>query len=243
MTALLVSVRSAAEAEAALDGGAALIDVKEPARGSLGRAELATIAEVVRVVAGRRPVSAALGELREEGGGCPQGPTGLAFLKWGLAGCGGHRTAWEAELRQAALFLRPGCRLVAVAYADWQRAGAPPPWEVLAFACSHPGSPFLLDTWRKDGTTLLDWLPPWQVEEFCRLSRAAGVPAALAGSLGLEEVRALRRAGPDWFAVRGAACQGRDRTAAIDRGKVRALADVLAEELPVGIGADEPQPR
>ena len=37
-TQLLVSVRSPAEALAALEGGAALIDVKEPARGSLGRA-------------------------------------------------------------------------------------------------------------------------------------------------------------------------------------------------------------
>ncbi len=33
MTRLLVSVRSAAEAEAALTGGASVIDVKEPTRG------------------------------------------------------------------------------------------------------------------------------------------------------------------------------------------------------------------
>ena len=37
-TRLLVSVRSAAEAEEALAGGAALIDVKEPANGPLGKA-------------------------------------------------------------------------------------------------------------------------------------------------------------------------------------------------------------
>ena len=36
---LLVSVRSGAEAEAALAGGADLIDVKEPTRGALGRAD------------------------------------------------------------------------------------------------------------------------------------------------------------------------------------------------------------
>ena len=62
---LLVSVRDAAEAAAALAGGAALIDVKEPARGSLGRADAATIAAVVAAVGGRVPVSVALGELRE----------------------------------------------------------------------------------------------------------------------------------------------------------------------------------
>ena len=37
---LLVSVRSAEEARAALEGGAALIDVKEPSRGSLGSASV-----------------------------------------------------------------------------------------------------------------------------------------------------------------------------------------------------------
>ena len=54
MTRLLVSVRSAAEAEAALSGGASVIDVKEPTRGALGRADDAVIADVVRSPAGRR---------------------------------------------------------------------------------------------------------------------------------------------------------------------------------------------
>src|SRR3954468_1178551 len=83
-TGLLVSVRSPAEAEDALRGGAALIDVKEPACGSLGRASDQTIAEVLRQVAGRRPVSAACGELKDN---LPLFPApGLRYVKWGLAG-------------------------------------------------------------------------------------------------------------------------------------------------------------
>src|SRR5438045_845951 len=108
---LLVSVRSAAEAEAALEGGAAVIDVKEPANGPLGRADDETIAAVVRRVAGRRPVSAALGEL--PGQPAPYVGGGLSYMKWGLAGWGGED--WQAALgaairragRQAA-----GCRVV-----------------------------------------------------------------------------------------------------------------------------------
>src|SRR5437763_1899892 len=57
---LQVSVRSAAEAESALAGGADLIDVKEPSRGPLGAADAAVIRDVITAVAGRRPVSAAL---------------------------------------------------------------------------------------------------------------------------------------------------------------------------------------
>ena len=60
MTRLLVSVRNAAEAETALAGGATVIDVKEPSRGSLGRVDDATLAEVMRR-GGRRPISAGVG--------------------------------------------------------------------------------------------------------------------------------------------------------------------------------------
>lgn len=59
---LLVSVRNAEEAVQAADSGADIIDVKEPEFGSLGFAGGATIREVVDAVAGRIPVSAALGE-------------------------------------------------------------------------------------------------------------------------------------------------------------------------------------
>jgi uncharacterized protein (UPF0264 family) len=63
MTRLLVSVRDAAEARAVLDAGAHLIDVKEPRRGSLGAADGRQVADVLNTVAGRVPVSAAMGEL------------------------------------------------------------------------------------------------------------------------------------------------------------------------------------
>ena len=132
MTNLLVSVRSAEEAEAALAGGAGLIDVKEPNHGALGFAGEDVIEEVLRVVDGRCPVSAALGELssrlRLSARGIRDASSSLipralsrkrlAFAKWGLAGC----DTWAHELTQVAAHLPTGCRPVAVAYADWQRA-------------------------------------------------------------------------------------------------------------------------
>src|SRR3954462_13918444 len=102
---LLVSVRDAAEAVVALAGGAGLIDVKEPVRGPLGRADAATMAAVVHVVGGRVPISAALGELRE----CPlaglaaQLPRGISLVKWGLAGLAGE--AWPRLLLNARYFV------------------------------------------------------------------------------------------------------------------------------------------
>src|SRR5947208_3448859 len=97
MTDLLVSVRSVAEAETVLGAGAALIDVKEPARGSLGRADDETVAAIVRRVTGRRLVSAALGELLD-GSSLPS-LEGLQFVKWGLAGCA--QRDWQDALLRA----------------------------------------------------------------------------------------------------------------------------------------------
>jgi uncharacterized protein (UPF0264 family) len=228
MAELLVSVRSAEEAAAALAGGAALIDIKEPSRGSLGRPDAATIACVLQTVAGRRPVSVALGELLHT----PSLPSlhGLSYAKWGLAGCG-ERESWRAELESAIEPWRrvtPECRWVAVAYADWRRAQAPPPEDVCAFACQRRAGAFLLDTWHKDGTTLLDWLSPTTVGELTACCRLAGVRVALAGSLRLDQLAALLPVNPDWFAVRGAVCRDGDRRQEICPERIRDWADFLS---------------
>ncbi|MBI3410473.1 MAG: hypothetical protein HY040_19210 [Planctomycetes bacterium] len=227
---LLVSVRSVEEADAALAGGAALIDVKEPAHGSLGRADAAVIAAVARRVAGRQPVSAALGELCDFDGIIPQG---LAYVKCGLANC--RRESWRSFLQDQWRRTEPPLA-VAVAYADWQCAVAPPLDEVASFAQERPGSVLLIDTHCKDSATpdrsgrptLLDWVSVAEVVDLCASCRCAGVRVALAGSLGLKEIAVLRSAAPDWFAVRGAVCSGGLREGAVVADKVRALADLIA---------------
>jgi len=65
---LLVSVRDAIDASAALAGGADIIDAKEPASGALGAVDLATFQHIVAAVANARLVTAALGT-RELGRG------------------------------------------------------------------------------------------------------------------------------------------------------------------------------
>lgn len=217
MAQLLVSVRSAEEAATALAGGAHLIDVKEPARGSLGRADATVVDEVVRLVAGRRPVSAAFGELLEPQP--PHVPEGLSYIKWGLAGCESEGD-WRHRLLSAKRFVehtafscQPTC--VAVAYADHQRASAPTPVAVVDFASANGWQVLLVDTWRKDGTTLLDWLSLGELASLRRQCRASEIRIALAGSLGVEEIEQLRRLEPDWFAVRGAACREGQRTRAV----------------------------
>jgi uncharacterized protein (UPF0264 family) len=227
---LLVSVRSASEAQIARVWGASLIDVKEPSRGSLGRAGDAVIQSVLNQVGGVCPVSAALGELRD-GSPLPWGWEALAYLKWGLAGCAGRD--WKALLARRAE--RTGSRAVIVAYADAELTGAPAVEEVLAFACRRPwADPVLLvDTFDKSPSplglkrTLFDWLPLEKLAVICGACREQGVRVALAGSLGLEEVRRLVPLVPDWIAVRGAVCENNDRGQTLSAGGVHALVNLL----------------
>jgi uncharacterized protein (UPF0264 family) len=207
-------------------GGAALIDVKEPAKGPLGPAPAEVVGAVVDAVAGRAPVSAARGELVDAGEEAFD-PSRLAYVKWGLAGCADRDWAGAWRRRRGAVE-GSGCRVVAAAYADWRRAGAPAVGEVLHLAIAERAAVLLVDTWGKDGTTLLDWLSISEVVELADRCRSAGVRVALAGSLGAREIEALARARPDWFAVRGAACGRGQRQGEIDEARVRRLADAAA---------------
>jgi uncharacterized protein (UPF0264 family) len=228
---LLVSVRDAEEVDVAILGGAGLIDVKEPTRGALGMAEGTVVTAVVKAVAGRRPVSAALGELSDAATDLPgELDAGLAFVKIGLAGCG-RRRGWAGLLAELRTKIETGSttKLVAVAYADWRRADAPRPQDVISFALSEHCAAFLFDTWQKDGSTLLDWMTLTELAGICEHFRVAGVTVALAGALGRWQIRQLLSARPDWFAVRGSACIGGGREGWLSRERVERLVHVLTD--------------
>jgi uncharacterized protein (UPF0264 family) len=230
MTRLLVSVRGAAEAEICLRCGVDLIDVKEPLRGALGAADAAVIEEVVALVAGRAPVSAALGELldledarREEIAALP---AGLRYAKLGLAGAGGDRQ-WPARLARALEALPPGVSPVAVAYADWQAAGAPSPREVLSAARELRAAAVLLDTWDKRRGDLFTACSLDDVVRLIDACRRMDAISVIGGSLRGEAICRVVAKRPDFVAVRGAACRG-GREGGIDADLVASLQRALA---------------
>ena len=233
---LLVSVRSAAETVEALEGGADIIDIKEPGDGSLGEAPLVVRKAVVEAVAGRAPVSAALGELRLRRRDWKlEHQPGITLYKMGLSGVGGED--WRALLDQARAEIRRGSRgeadLVAVAYADWRLAGSPDPEEVLGHAVDSAFPFFLVDTWDKlegDLSTFLDWD---RIAVLSQRARLGGVRFVAAGKLGLGEFQSAAAAGVDVIAVRGAATAG-ERTARVERSAVEGLSRLIHGELTAG---------
>jgi uncharacterized protein (UPF0264 family) len=222
---LLVSVRSVQEAQAALAGGAAVIDIKEPDRGPLGQADPRVWREVRAVVPAAVPVSVALGELHEWRRGGRRPPTaeeftGLAYRKLGLAGAG---PGWERDWADLRREWGPGPAWIAVVYADWTRARAPHPAAIREAALAADDcAGILIDTWDKSrpGRPAVDatWAP-WVAE----MRRGRPLLLALAGSLDEVAIARLAPLAPELFAVRGAACTGGDRRAAIDRERVAGL--------------------
>jgi uncharacterized protein (UPF0264 family) len=100
---LLVSVAAAAEVAAALEGGADLIDAKDPRRGPLGPVSIDALRRIHAACARARPVSAALGDATSEAAIEDDARTfcaaGAAFVKIGFAD---HACVKRVELLLAA---------------------------------------------------------------------------------------------------------------------------------------------
>lgn len=213
MTKLLVSVRDVAEARVAAGAGVDLIDVKEPRRGSLGAATPRDIREIARVIAGRVPLSVALGELADWDASSTQlapavsASRAIRFAKLGLAGMNNDRH-WEVRWAGGWSSLPASVGRVAVVYADWRKAKSPSPDAVVRAAKRHDCKAVLLDTFDKRGGSLVDLWSMEELSDWVRTVQRNGLISVVAGSLTREtigEVAALR---PDYVAVRGAACRG-----------------------------------
>ena len=228
---LLVSVRSGAEVESALAGGADIIDAKEPAHGSLGPVSAEALAEILGRVPGEQALSIALGDVTDsrDVGEAITSQSLVArlapiYLKLGFAGVTGRnrlesmiQTAVRASVRHPA-----SPRIVVVAYADWARAGALAPDAITEIAAAGGAAGVLLDTWVKDGRGLLGCMDRPDLEHWVGRARDAGLLTAVAGELKLEDIGLVSAAGADVVGVRGAACDG-GRQGRVNAGRVRAL--------------------
>ena len=158
MTRLLVSVRSLAECQTALDAGVDVLDVKEPDRGSLGRPAAAVLQQIADRVDGQLPVSAALGELIDcDAVSLSDLPASLTYAKLGLSGCAGV-SDWPDRWARAWQALPQRTQRVAVAYADWDQARAPQWREIIEQARRLDCRVLLVDTFDKTRGSLPRYL-------------------------------------------------------------------------------------
>lgn len=230
---LLVSVRTPDEALDALAGGAGIIDIKDPASGSLGMAPLLDQYQIAATVRASSPVplSAALGELADwQSQPMPVLPPHLQYAKIGLAGMGAEphwRAIWKQVRTEFDVLRGKSLEWVAVAYADADRAGAPSVKEVLHAAIEEGCRVFLIDTWQKGAERLVDLLSLPQLRELIERAHFHQLKVGLAGQIVRSDLPALLEISPDIIAVRGAACQSGDRGGAISASEVATLVAAL----------------
>ncbi len=220
---LLVSVENTIEARAARRGGAEIVDAKDPRSGALGPVSLDSFRGLCAEVAGRRPVTAALGDAADgaalERRARAFAAAGAAFVKVGFGGIGDARRVRalsEAAVRGAAPS-RAG--VVAVAYADGFGIA---PAALIESAAPAGIAGLLIDTADKRGPGLVDIVDPAKLAAWVRAARRAGLFVALAGRLTAGDLPVVRDAGADIAGVRGAACDG-GRRGHVVAERVRAL--------------------
>jgi uncharacterized protein (UPF0264 family) len=237
---LLVSVLDAEEARMAAAAGADIVDVKNPAEGSLGAPSPVVIAGVRAAVPAELPVSAAIGDMPDLPGTAALAALGAArsgatFVKVGLWGVGTEDGA-VGLLRAVrdGVATVPGTVVVAAAYADARRLPhGPLAPELLARVARAAGvEACLIDTAIKDGQGLLEWLSYDALASLVADARAGGLQVAVAGALRAEDLRVVRDAGADIAAVRSAACSNGRRSAGLDAARVHALAAECAATPP-----------
>ncbi len=218
MTAFLASVMSAAEAEVAIQGGADIIDFKNPNDGALGALPDAMIRAGVEQVAARRRTSATVGDLPMDPCQVAQaveriGALGVDFVKVGLFPGGDRRGCLEVLGAQAS----KGLSIVAVLFADLA-----PDLGVVEDLAAQGVRGVMLDTANKDGGRLRDFFDDTELDRFVSRSRAAGLFTGLAGSLTAKDVGPLLGLAPDYLGFRGALTKG-GRNATLDMAAVAAL--------------------
>jgi uncharacterized protein (UPF0264 family) len=222
---LLVSVANAAEAAAALAGGADIIDAKDPLKGALGPVSLDSLRAIAATVVNARPVTAALGDYGDEGdveqAARDYATAGASLVKIGFAGINDAFRV-QTVLNAAVHAIRnTHGGVVAVAYLDRKHLDLSPAM-MIDVAATAGAAGVLLDTADKRGPGLRQLMTPDALAAWIHAAHAAGLLAAVAGKLTAEDLPLVNDAGADIAGVRGAACDA-GRTGRVVAERVRQL--------------------
>jgi uncharacterized protein (UPF0264 family) len=225
---LMISVISEMEANQAILGGTDLLDVKNPAEGSLGAQAPHVIRAIKNLSIGKAQVSAAIGDM-------PYLPGTAALAALGAASCGvdyvkaglyGPKTGKEAItlLREVKLAV-DGYKtsVIAALYADFQRAGTLNPESLPELAASAGVNGCLIDTAIKDGSTLFDFITPLRLRQLAEQAHKLSLTFGAAGALKEKDLPLVLESGADVVGIRSAVCLNHQRNGPLDPNLVRQL--------------------
>ncbi len=233
---LLISPINTDEALEAIEGGADIVDVKNPKEGSLGASFPWIIKSVREMTPKDMLVSATLGDVPYKPGTVSLAAmgalvSGADYIKVGLYGTKNYDEACEV-MENVVLTVKensPDAVVVASGYADAHRVGAISPMEIPKVAADSGADLAMVDTAVKDGKTLFDFMDMDDLQKFVNEIHDYGLKSALAGSVKKDQLKPLYEINCDVVGVRGAACIGGDRnTGKIHRSAVEELKNMIS---------------
>jgi uncharacterized protein (UPF0264 family) len=229
---LLVSVVNQTEARDSINGGADIIDVKNPKEGSLGANFPRVIRHVKDVLPENLELSATLGDLPNLPGTASLAALGAAvsgvdYVKVGLFGVKTPKeaTILMSEVVKAVKEYNSSLKTIACGYADFRFIGCVSPLELPVIAYKAEADGILVDVQRKNGKNkLFSFLTDNQLRDLATQAHRHNLLAAYAGSLDKTDIFRVYDFDADIFGVRGAVCTKKDRVSGrLEKEKVEAF--------------------
>lgn len=238
---LLVGSRTIAELEAAIRGGADLVEFKFKSCNSHPQS-LNDLVELAGLRAPRLGICVDLGDVCDFRATAfrPGLPPGVRWARLGLAGCR-DTTNWQADWQQIrseinAASGRP-LKWLAVAHADADFAGSPKVGEVVHLAVESQCSGLFLETHRKSACSIADTMTPCELTQTIWMARELRLPVFIGGTIGLGDLDWICDLEPAVVAVRSTVCDSDD----VDQSVSETSVDRFKHALEAAAGFDRPR--
>jgi len=224
---ILVSPTTLEEVQTVVEVGTDIVDIKNVVEGSLGAHAPWVVQAILQRFQGRAQFSATLGDLPYKPGTAALAAYGAAHcdLNYIKAGLYGPRTYEEARELMTAIvrgirMASKEIKVVASGYADFRRFGGAHFLDIVKAAKEAAADVVMVDTAIKDGQGLFDAMTLDEIEEFVEAGHEAGLEVALAGSIRMDDIKALTSIDPDIVGIRGVLCEDSDRTQGITKERM-----------------------
>ncbi len=225
---LLISVSTLNEAQIAIDQGADIVDLKNPAAGALGALALDDIQAIVALLntqaaANKKLCSATLGDLPMQADQLiPQLnlvlASGVDIVKIGFF----SSEDYQACLDALSPYAQAGHKLIAVLFAETLY-----PDSLIAAIKQAGFIGIMLDTQYKNGLSLFDHYAEKQASAFAEEVLQQGLLLGLAGSLRVNHVPLAKQLQPTYIGFRGGVCQANQRQSSLDAEKIKLIRNLL----------------
>jgi uncharacterized protein (UPF0264 family) len=211
---LLVSITEVNEALDAFNGGADIIDIKNPKEGALGANFPWVITKVRRILGDEAQISATIGDMPNLPGTASLAALGVAYsganyVKVGLFGPSSFDDAlyMMKNVVRSVKDYNSKTKVIASGYADYAEFKGLNPLMLPKIAYESGADGVLIDVKNKGEANLFDFLDSHKLRFFVDESHRLGLTVALAGGLKKGDVIRIQELNADIIGVRRAVCE------------------------------------